>query len=153
MCFRRAGIERKGTLKPLDGTVAGIKREWLGQSGPASENAIHRVRPFHTAARFCDRQFEIEGGCDPAYDFILQCEEVANPAIEPLSPKMRVGFCVDQLRVDSHLVANPANASLEHIAHAQFTANLPRSDPLALIRECRVARDHHHVANTGKIGR
>jgi len=66
---------------------------------------------------------------------------------------MRVGLGIDQLNSDADLVARPANASFQHIAHAQLAADLPRVDRLVPIGEGGVARDHEHVREPRQISR
>ena len=66
---------------------------------------------------------------------------------------MRVGRGVDKLRGDADLVTRPAGAPFQHIAHAQFAANLLRVDRLILIGERSVAGDHKHVRDPREISR
>jgi hypothetical protein len=60
---------------------------------------------------------------------------------------MRIGLGVDQLGVDPDLVARPPDAPFEHIAHTQFTADLPSVDRLVAIRKGGIARDHETVGD------
>src|SRR5215470_10676052 len=48
---------------------------------------------------------------------------------------------VDQLRGDAHSIAGLAHAAFEHVADAEFTADLTYIDGFALVAERRVARD------------
>jgi hypothetical protein len=42
---------------------------------------------------------------EPARDFVLQSEQIARVAVEPLGPQMGIGRGVDQLGVDAELIA------------------------------------------------
>jgi len=55
---------------------------------------------------------------------------------------VRVGLGVDQLGVDPDLVGRPPHAAFEHIAHAQFAADLLCVDRLVPVGKRGVARDH-----------
>ena len=90
-------------------------------------------------------QLDAERVRDPARDLVLQGEEIARVTVEALGPKMRVGQGIDQLGVDSNPVARPPDASFEHIAHAQFAADLLRVDRLVPVRERGISRDHEHI--------
>ena len=84
-------------------------------------------------------QLDAERVRDPARDLVLQREQIARVAVEPFSPEMRIGVGVDQLGVHADLVARPAHAAFEYIAHRQFVAYLLRINPLALIGERGIA--------------
>ena len=98
-------------------------------------------------------QLEVERDRDPARDLVLQSEQIARVAVEPLGPEMRVGLGIDQLGVDADLVARPPDAPFQHIAHAQLAADLLRVDRLVLIGERGIARDHEHIRDPRQIGR
>ena len=53
---------------------------------------------------------------------------------------------VDQLAGDAHAVAGLAHAAFEHIAHAEFAADLLHIDRLALVGEARIAGDDEEPA-------
>ena len=57
---------------------------------------------------------------------------------------MRIGLGIDQLGIDADPVSQPADASLRHVPHAQLAADPLCVDPLVLIRELGIARDHEH---------
>jgi AraC-like DNA-binding protein len=84
---------------------------------------------------------------------VLQGEEIAHVAIEPLGPEMRVGLGIDQLGVDAKLVAGPADAAFQDVAHTQLAADLLCIDSLVPIGERGIARDHEHVREPREIGR
>src|SRR6516165_6245511 len=66
---------------------------------------------------------------------------------------MRVALSIDQLGVDANPVAQPADAAFEHITHPKLAPDLLGLDPLSLIGECGIARDHKHVRDARQIGR
>src|SRR5438552_7186611 len=65
---------------------------------------------------------------------------------------MRAGFGIDQLRGDAHPVAALAHAAFEHIAHAEFAADLLHIDRLALVGEARIAGDDEEPADAAERG-
>jgi hypothetical protein len=67
---------------------------------------------------------------DPARNLILQSEQIAGVGIQPVGPKMRVALGIDQLGIDTNLVAGPPDAPFEHIAHVKLAADLFRVYPL-----------------------
>src|SRR6516162_6583448 len=79
-----------------------------------------------------DHQLRTERNGDLAGYLVLQGEQIAHVAVEPLGPQMRVGLGIDQPGVDTDLVASPPNASFQHIAHAELAADLFASIALPL---------------------
>jgi hypothetical protein len=98
-------------------------------------------------------QLDAERDREPARDLVLQGEQIARIAVEPLCPKMRVGRGIDQLSINAELVARPANAPFQHIAHTRLAADLLRVDRLVPVRERGIARDHEHARHPRQIGR
>jgi hypothetical protein len=90
-------------------------------------------------------QLKAERVRDSTRDLVLQGEQIAHVAVEPLRPQMGVGLGIDQLRVDAHLVPRPLDDPLQNIAHAQLAADLLRVDRLASIGEGGITRDHETV--------
>ena len=76
-----------------------------------------------------------------------------NRSLASLGPQMRIPFGVDQLGVDADLVARPADAAFQHIAHTKLAADLLGVDPLVLLSERGIARDYDHVRDARQIGR
>jgi hypothetical protein len=66
---------------------------------------------------------------------------------------MRIGFGVDQLRVDADLVARALDASLDDVANTELAADPLCVDRLALECESGAARNHEHVRDPRQIGR
>jgi hypothetical protein len=87
-------------------------------------------------------QFQVECNRDPAGDLVLQGEQIIRVTVEPLGPQMGVALGIKQLRADADPVTRPADASLQHIAHAQLAADLLRVDGLVTVCERAIARDH-----------
>jgi hypothetical protein len=98
-------------------------------------------------------QLEVEGNCDPARDLVLQDEQIADVAVEPLGPQMRAAFGIDQLSVDAHLAARAPDAPFQHIADAELAADLPRLDRFALVGKGGAASDHEASRDPRQIGR
>jgi len=46
---------------------------------------------------------------EPAGDLVLQSEQIASVAVEPLRPEMRVGRGIDQLGADADLLTLPSS--------------------------------------------
>src|SRR6516165_3184281 len=90
----------------------------------------------------CGNQFDLQSVCDAARDLVLQDKKIADVAIEPLGPDMRISFSVDQLGGDAELVARPLDAAFKHIAHTQIAADLPGVDRLVSVGERGIARDY-----------
>src|SRR5262249_39768632 len=58
----------------------------------------------------------------------------------------------DQLSGDAYTTAGFAHRAFEHIADAQFAADLLHIDGLAFVREARVAGDNEEPADAGECG-
>ena len=78
---------------------------------------------------------------------ILQLEDIVERAFEAVRPEMRRGRSVDELPGDAHPVRRLAHAAFQHVAHAQFAADLPHVDRAALVGEAGVARDDEQPAH------
>src|SRR5260370_24120293 len=122
----------------IEGQCALEQANGVGKAGPSSrlvyygtsaENILQRVGVLGRTTGLRGDQLEVERDGDPAGDLVLQGEEIARVAIEPLSPEMRVGLGIDQLGVDADLAAGPTDAPVQHIAHTQLAADLLRVDP------------------------
>ena len=105
-------IERQRAFEQPDRLRTAVTRCRLIMCGASPEDIIQRVRMLGWAGSLGVDQLNVECDCDPARDFVLQGEQIANVAIEPLGPEMCVGLGVDQLGVDADVVAQPPNAAL-----------------------------------------
>ena len=84
---------------------------------------------------FGSDQLNVERVCDPAGKFVLESEQIARVAVEPLCPKVCIGRGIDQLSADTELAAPSSDAPFQHIAYAELAADLPRIDGLVPVRE------------------
>ena len=60
---------------------------------------------------------------------------------------MRASGSFDELRSDANAASRFAHRTLEHIADAQFAADLLYVDRLALVRKARIAGDYEEPAD------
>ena len=60
---------------------------------------------------------------------------------------MAAGRCIDELSGNAHAVRRLADAAFQHVAHAQFAADLLHIDRPALVGEARIARDDEQPAD------
>src|SRR5512139_1680860 len=65
---------------------------------------------------------------------------------------MEAGRRVDELTRDANPTCRLSDAALEHVTHAQLTADLFDVDRLAFISETGIARDHKQPGNARKSG-
>ena len=86
------------------------------------------------------------------HDLILQLEQVGHVLLETVGPQMRAGFGVDELGVDAHPVLVALHRAFEHVADAEFLADLLGVDALALVGEGGVAGDDEAVADAREFG-
>jgi hypothetical protein len=56
---------------------------------------------FGRSAGLGPDKLQVERNRNPARDLVLQGEQIARLAIEPLGPQMRIGRGIDQLGVDA----------------------------------------------------
>ena len=82
---------------------------------PAAHYEIPRIRVYRLllldpAAHVLD-EFEVYSPGKTAGDFVLRFRKIGAIGVEPVRPKMRPAFSVDQLRVHSNLVAGPPDAT------------------------------------------
>jgi len=74
--------------------------------GAGAENVLLHVGTLRRPGRLRAEQLEIERDRDPASDLVLQCNQIRGAAVEPLGPQMRVGCGIDQLGINSYMVAD-----------------------------------------------
>jgi len=89
---------------------------------------------------------------DADRDLILKVEDVLQRAVKAVGPQMRAAQCIDQLRGNSHPASRFAHRAFEHIADAEFAADLFHIDRLTLVRKARIAGDHEEPADAGERG-
>jgi hypothetical protein len=64
-------------------------------------------------------------------DLVLDGKNILKPAVVFVGPDVMTRRRVDELSGDAHAIANLAHAAFEHIAHAEFAASGPSTEPLA----------------------
>jgi len=101
---------------------------------------IRSHRPFllDASARILD-ELQVESSGEAAGDFALRVREVSAVGFEPIGPQVGAVFGVDQLHVDSDLVAGPPHAAFEDIADAELAPDLLHIDARALVGKGGVA--------------
>ena len=57
-------------------------------------------------------------------NLVLDSEDVLQFTVVTLAPTLRAGNGIDELSADADAIARATDASLEDVAHAEFTANL-----------------------------
>src|SRR6516164_4926991 len=93
-------------------------------------------------------QRRLDDAGDARSDLVLKLEDIFQRAVEMIRPQMRPGARVDQLAGDADPIAALAYRALEHVADAQFAADLLHVDVLALIGEARIAGAHKQPARS-----
>jgi hypothetical protein len=84
-----------------------IRRRWHLQAGLLEGREIGLQRPN-----------------DPLGQFALNREKIGQLPVETLSPNVRIGLCVDQLRVHPYPVASTAHRPFEDMGDAERFADL-----------------------------
>ena len=72
---------------------------------------------------------------DRTRDLVLNCEDIFQLSIVALGPTVGACSSINQLRRDANPITTAANAALEHVAHAKFTAHLAHIYCLTLVLE------------------
>src|SRR5258705_1021135 len=72
---------------------------------------------------------------------VLQIEDVADPTIKPVGPKMGPRGGIDELSRDAHSVCRFANAAFQHVTHPKLAPDLLHVDGAPLVCEARAAGD------------
>src|SRR6476659_6680208 len=72
---------------------------------------------------------------------VLQIEDVAEPTIKPVGPKMCPRGAIHELSGDAHPVCRLANAPFQHVAHPKLAPDLLHVDGAPLVGEAGVAGD------------
>ena len=98
------------------------------------------------------RQFGADlAGYGPSH-IILKSEDVAQVALEALSPQMLSLIGVNQLRGDPYPLPRPEYRAFNDRIRAELARNFRNRLPGAFIARGRVARDHPHLGNPAQIG-
>jgi hypothetical protein len=72
---------------------------------------------------------------DGMRNFILQRENVLDPAIVTISPTVRTGLRIDELSRNAHTLTRPAETAFEEIMHAELARDLTHIGALTLVLE------------------
>ena len=86
--------------------IKAVTRMLLKSHSAPSENIVERIGMLGRPGGLRRNQLDAERVREPARDLVLQSEQVACVAVEPIPPKMRVGRGIDQLGADSDSVAD-----------------------------------------------
>src|SRR3954452_3701489 len=83
-------------------------------------------------------------------DVVLECKYVVELAVIAFRPEMRAAFGLDQLGADPYALARLANASLQHISHAQVAPRLFGVYGPTLVGKARIVRDDEQPFDAGE---
>ena len=165
----RSRIHERRPYERVD--ILGIDLQRLGKEGLGARNSgrilafvkaglaakieVHRVRVRRALrpTRLCGYEGGVQLSGETGDDFVLHREKIGDRLVETLGPEMRTGLGVDKLGVDPHSFAASQDAPFEHVADAEFSADLFEIDRLALVGEGGVPGDNEGAANPGEIGR
>src|SRR5262249_28895139 len=92
-------------------------------------------------------QARLHGTDDSERDLVLEGEDIVKRTIVSFGPEMDTGFRLYELTGDTHSVGALANATLQHVTDAEFTADLFHVDRATPVDEARVPRDDEQPFN------
>ena len=107
---------------------------------------------MQAALGFGVHQLDLKRASQARDHFVLELEKVHDVFLESIRPEMRAGFCVDELGVDPHPVGVALHGAFEHVANAEFLADLLGVKVLAFEGEGRVAGDDEAIVETRQFG-
>ena len=93
-----------------------------------------------------------DGAHDGPCYLLLHLEDVFKHAVVAFRPDVIAGQCVDQLAAHANPVRRFADAAFQHVADAQFPADLPGIGRFALVGERRVSGDHEQRVEPRQFG-
>src|ERR1700722_9093022 len=70
------------------------------------------------------RNCRVDRSHDGLCDLILDCKEVGQVSIEPLSPNVTASSCINKLGSNPYAVAAPLHTALDDVLHIKFTGYL-----------------------------
>ena len=121
--------------------------------------AHHQIPGIEAARRLVLRaktfggiEMRLDRGNDRLGDLVLHGEDVGDVAVVALGPQMAAGGDIVELRGNAHLVAAPAHAAFDDVAHAEIMRDLVDVDRAALVDKRRVARDDEEPPQLGQRG-
>src|ERR1017187_4032124 len=175
LCRRQASVGAKNQVGIGDTRVSlsiiwvlthGLKKVFesclLALSGPlppaiaALEVKVMGSRIDHTrfsgSRRIVRRQFGADlAGYRPSH-IIFQSEDVAQVALEALSPQMPFLIGVNQLRGDPYSLPRPEYRAFNDRVRAELARNFRNRLPGTFIARSRAAGDHPNLGNLTQIG-
>src|SRR6202035_783041 len=95
---------------------------------------------------------DLEGSDDLLCEFVLHGKDIRKIAIKALGPDVRAARGIDELTSNAHSVARLADAAFQHVAHAEFAADLLHVDWLAFVGKARIAGDNMQFRQLRKVG-
>src|SRR5262245_43326453 len=119
-------------LEQTYGFCSLLARPAAGRGAPPQQ-VIERVGSLSPTGGFGSEQFPAERVGDAARDLVLYGEQIADIVVKTLRPEMRVGRCIDQLRVDPDLITRSSDAAFQCIAHPKFAADLVSVHAIAFV--------------------
>src|SRR5712671_6565824 len=84
----RSRVERQRMLEQADGLGIVVACWALVPRSPSPENVVQRIWMLGRPGGLCSDQLEVEGVSNPGCDLVLQGEQIARVAVEPLRPEM-----------------------------------------------------------------
>src|SRR5450631_1551051 len=127
-------------LKCFDARFTGIFVE-LGESAKIVVVGFKAFSGFALSAfDFGALQLRIYCADHTARHLVLQIENIFELAVEPVGPKVRSRRSVNQLPCDANPVAGFTHATLEHVTHTKFAADLLDIDGFAFVSEAGITR-------------
>ena len=96
-------------------------------------------------------QLNLERSNDLLREFVLHGEDIREVAIKAVGPDVCAARSIDKLAGNAHPVARLADTAFQHVAHAEFAADLLHVDRLALVGKARVTRDDMQLRQLRKI--
>src|SRR5215470_16566487 len=145
-CKRRckAWITGDGLLEEVECPVhLGSTRPWKIRQGAQIDIIRGEIirRSFARSADLRSLQCRFDDTGDARRHFVLKLENVFERAVEPVGPKMRARYRVDQLPCDADHLTCLAHGPFKHVPDTKFPTDPLHIDRLALVGESRITGD------------
>ena len=135
---------------PVAGSAAGVASERARRMRSNASGLVGRSRRLRALS--ISTMLNADRVAHPRDDLLLPGGQLADLFVEPVRPEMRAGLGGNQLDIDPQCGIDPAHAAFQHIAHAEFAADLPHIRGLALVGVGGFARDHERAGDVRQIG-
>ena len=125
----------------------------MGQSPQIKIVGVQAVRAL--ALRTLDLRLPqawLDGADDAQRDLVLDFENVAERPVISLGPDVGAVRGLDELAGDANAVPGLAQAAFEHVAHAEFPADLLHVDGASLVGKAGIAGDHEQPFHPRQAG-